>query len=161
MYCKNCGKELSDGASFCVYCGEKTSLGKLKADNDVKKNVEARAEYASDSQVASKGFAKEIAKYFFGLLMYLIGLCCCVVYYKAMLSFENMLLSYFDMDNEYWIAFGLSFLCVLVGIFMMLGNSVEAKTVFASAWVVSILSCIIFGAFFVWMIVYAVPYIGL
>lgn len=163
--CPKCTKELPEGSSFCAYCGEKNVIEKNENDKVALGYTQIQSKnrmvYMLDTEKNSKGVIKDCVKYFLGLMLYIFGFFVCVVYYKAMLSVENIFLSYFDMDNNYWIAFGFSFLCVLAGAFLMLGNATETKPFFNAAWTLSILSCIMLGGLFVWMLIYAVPYIGL
>lgn len=35
MFCRKCGKEISDEAKFCPYCGATTSCNDVQPDNQV------------------------------------------------------------------------------------------------------------------------------
>lgn len=152
MFCYKCGKEVSDESRFCTYCGVK-----LEYKTPASENVYAETNLEISDE--EKRFVKEIAKYFIGLGLYIIGMVGCFDCYKKMISLEEIILSYFDSDNHYDLLLFGAFICTVTGLFLMLGNMVEAKLVFKGAPVLAVLACIFFGMFFIWAIVALVPYI--
>ena len=53
MYCSNCGKETSEGASFCPYCGAKTAedMPKLQPRQEtVRQETVSQAAYVSNDR---------------------------------------------------------------------------------------------------------------
>ena len=51
MYCRNCGHQLEDNASFCPNCGCKNaSYGKWKAEEEADENARRAAEEAEQAE---------------------------------------------------------------------------------------------------------------
>ncbi|MCD8188357.1 MAG: zinc ribbon domain-containing protein [Ruminococcus sp.] len=64
MFCKNCGSEISDNATFCDKCGASTKSG------EIEKNV---------TVIYDQNVQKEATRYASTALKFaLIGLLCCV-----------------------------------------------------------------------------------
>ena len=182
MFCYKCGKELYDESKFCAYCGAKMPIflteEKVEAkeplscfeekgvsDSENIRLTEKTEEKADMNTVAvqhengdasvtdfSIKYVKEIVNYFIGLVLYIIGVIGCFNNYKKMTSLEGILSSLFEGGDNYGLLLFASFICAVIGIFLMLGNMVEAKLVFGGATVVAVLACIFFGGFFIWVI---------
>lgn len=152
MFCYKCGKELHDESKFCAYCGERTPVG-LTKEKPQEKTPSTQFDASDTSRpINANSFVKEIVNYFIGLGLYILGITGCFSNYKKMISFQGILSDLFDIGNDYGLLLIVAFICTIIGIFLMLGNMVEAKLVFDGASVVAILACILFGAFFIWVL---------
>ena len=62
MFCKNCGKELVDGAAFCAYCGTAAKVAKTQgANKDVLATEQAQVQEPSRKRSRTVGIAVAIA----------------------------------------------------------------------------------------------------
>ena len=78
MFCKNCGKEISDDAAFCPHCGTK-----IKCENAYT-NTFSESPYAYAPQPAPKDTSNTIAIVGFVLSFFfsIAGLICSIMGYK-------------------------------------------------------------------------------
>lgn len=51
MYCKNCGKETSDAASFCPYCGAKTTVTMQETEKNTVNQVSGAGNYNESEEL--------------------------------------------------------------------------------------------------------------
>ena len=89
MFCKNCGKEINDNASVCIYCGCNVDDKKDKEDNEPK---------------TAMGVLMALL---LGLIGLVIGVC---LYKEGTIARQTFLRGFW---TTFAICFGISFICMM------------------------------------------------
>lgn len=93
MYCKHCGKQISDDSSYCQYCGKEVSFqeiekviqGEIPLDNKDKKNYSPTLQRIGEENITSSNSGdkiKTVLKTFFKEL----GVCIVVLFFAFLVK---------------------------------------------------------------------------